>query len=291
MENALFEHTDIPDRTFPINVFQVSLPHPTSIPLHWHDHLEWMLVRRGAFRVRIGSHSEELGEGDMLFVNAGEIHAAFPLGDDTELIAIVFNDALLRNSALDRTERAFVMPILNREITVPSVIKASHPLANAIGECLERIDVAYREKRKGYELFIKSDLLRSIAYLLSASEDEPPVDRAAGGESSIEKFLRHVSSRFREPITIEEASAFCNLSPNYFCALFKKTTGKTFTEYLNMLRVHEAEQLLRTGQTTVSEAARISGFSNLTYFGRVFKQFKGVRPSEILGHAKALRTY
>ncbi|SFA93278.1 AraC-type DNA-binding protein [Cohnella sp. OV330] len=289
MEKDLFEHTDIPDRTFPINVFHVAYPIQVSIPLHWHDHLEWVLVRRGAFRVHIGSDTAVLREGDILFVNARQMHAAFPIGEDTDLIAVVFNDALLRNSALDRTERTFVIPIINQEISVPSVIKASHPLASEIGDCLARIDREYREKRKGYELFIKSDLIRSFALILSASEDEPPVTRAAKGEHSIQNILHYISSRYQEPITINEAAAVCNFTPTYFCSLFKKSTGKTFTEYLNMLRVHEAELLLRTGKVTVSEAAQLSGFSNLTYFGRVFKQLKGVRPSEIVRHAKLLK--
>ncbi|MGM0876518.1 MAG: helix-turn-helix domain-containing protein [Bacillota bacterium] len=79
----------------------------------------------------------------------------------------------------------------------------------------------------------------------------------------------------------------CNLSPNYLIPI-KKATGKTFIEYVNMLRFHEADQLLREEKITVIAAALKIGFTNLTSFGRVFKlkQFKTLRPSDVVKEAR-----
>lgn len=91
--------------------------------------------------------------------------------------------------------------------------------------------------------------------------------------------LIHLSNHFHEPLTVEEAARICCVTPNYFCHLFKKNTGKTLIEYVNMLRVHEACRLLQLRQYPVQEVAFRVGFSNLTYFGRIFKQNTSMTPS------------
>lgn len=68
------------------------------------------------------------------------------------------------------------------------------------------------------------------------------------------------------------------MTPTYFCHVFKRSTGRTLTEYVNMLRVQEAEALLRGGRHTVQEIARMVGYSDAGYFARVFRTCKGISP-------------
>lgn len=65
-----------------------------------------------------------------------------------------------------------------------------------------------------------------------------------------------------------------NLSPNHFCKVFKKITGKTLIEYLHLLRINEAEKMLVDTDASITEIAGNVGFSSITYFGRVFKKLK-----------------
>ncbi|MNN77699.1 Bifunctional transcriptional activator/DNA repair enzyme AdaA [compost metagenome] len=92
--------------------------------------------------------------------------------------------------------------------------------------------------------------------------------------------LIYLGDHFREAVTVEEAAGICCLTPTYFCYLFKKTTGKTFIEYLHMLRIHEATRLLRLRRYSVQAVSDQVGFSNPTYFGRVFKSITGMTPSQ-----------
>ena len=69
----------------------------------------------------------------------------------------------------------------------------------------------------------------------------------------------------------------CNLTKAAFCRYFKKTTGKTFIEFLNQYRISQSKRLLLKGQT-VSEAAYNSGFESLSYFNRTFKKIAGENP-------------
>ncbi|XEC94426.1 helix-turn-helix domain-containing protein [Paenibacillus tarimensis] len=275
------ELTVIPDKTFPINIFTVREPNAPSIPLHWHEHLEWMYVRCGSFRVQVGPLFEDVSEGDIVFVNSKRIHAAFPIGEHTELTAIVFNEAVIRNSALDNTESKFIVPMLNKEIDIPVIFKSGEAVTSFIAEGLTRLIDEFAMKREGYEMFIKAELYRCLGYVYRAADKGEAITRKPETDSAISPLIRHLAGHFAEPLSVEKAAQMCNLSPNYFCSLFKKTTGKTLVEYVNMLRIHEADRLLRETDDRINEIAYQVGFTNLTYFGRVFKKLKNVSPSDL----------
>ena len=65
----------------------------------------------------------------------------------------------------------------------------------------------------------------------------------------------------------------------YFCRVFRKAVGLTFTDYLGRVRVEEAKMLLLNPHLRVSEIAYAVGFQSLTHFNRVFRQLTGESPT------------
>jgi AraC-like DNA-binding protein len=88
-----------------------------------------------------------------------------------------------------------------------------------------------------------------------------------------------LENRFRQ-VSLEEASEKANLSKEAFCRFFKLRTRKTFTQYLQHLRINEAQKLLQETDLGVSEIAFRVGFENLSYFNRSFKSITGKTPRE-----------
>lgn len=88
-----------------------------------------------------------------------------------------------------------------------------------------------------------------------------------------------LENRFRQ-VSLEEASEKANLSKEAFCRFFKLRTRKTFTQYLQHLRINEAQKLLQETDLGVSEIAFRVGFENLSYFNRSFKTITGKTPRE-----------
>jgi AraC-like DNA-binding protein len=70
-----------------------------------------------------------------------------------------------------------------------------------------------------------------------------------------------------------------HVSTFYFCKLFKKATGLTFTEYLGRVRIEKAKALLLNPHLRISEIAYDVGFQSLTHFNRVFRQVTGRSPT------------
>jgi len=274
------EQTEIPDKTFPINMFHLQDSLYNMIPLHWHEHLEWIAVNKGAYRVIVDSDYRDLHAGEVVFINSKQLHSAYPIREGSELYAIVYNDALLRNNALDSTESKYVLPLLHSQIQLPVFYHTAQSITRDIHASLTKMYLSYRERKPGYELIVKSSLLASLGLAFQSVQSSTPASQKRRRESVIQPLLIHLSEGFRGPITVEQAAQLCCVSPNYFCYIFKKATGKTLIEYVNMLRVHEAEHLFRSHHYSVQQVANFVGFTNLTYFGRVFKKFKNVTPSE-----------
>ncbi|MCS4435474.1 AraC family transcriptional regulator [Aquiflexum gelatinilyticum] len=74
-------------------------------------------------------------------------------------------------------------------------------------------------------------------------------------------------------ISLKEVAGTANMSKEAFCRFFKQRTGKTFTEFLNELRIHKSCHLLQETDLSISQIAYQTGFQNLSYFNRAFKKY------------------
>lgn len=91
---------------------------------------------------------------------------------------------------------------------------------------------------------------------------------------------RYVQEQLTGPVSLSEAARLVHLSDSAFCRFFKTMTGKTFSDYVNELRIGYACRLLAGQEATVSEVAYQAGYQSLTYFNRVFATKKGMPPSQ-----------
>jgi AraC-like DNA-binding protein len=69
------------------------------------------------------------------------------------------------------------------------------------------------------------------------------------------------------------------LTESNFCKFFKKATGKTFSDYVNEIRINEACRLLIQSEKTINQISYECGFETLSYFNRVFLKKKNFTPS------------
>lgn len=89
-----------------------------------------------------------------------------------------------------------------------------------------------------------------------------------------------LTCRLADPVTLDELAGLVHLHPNYFIRVFKKHFGMPPLEYLNILRLeHAAELLAARPDLTIEAVAAGSGFQDYRYFGRMFKKRYGMSPS------------
>ncbi|WP_160145067.1 AraC family transcriptional regulator [Actinacidiphila yanglinensis] len=96
----------------------------------------------------------------------------------------------------------------------------------------------------------------------------------------VDAVCRHLQQTHTEPVDQAEVAALVPMSPTSFSRFFRGAMGRTFTDYVNQLRVETACSLLAGTGLPVTEVAARSGYRNLSHFNRRFRQLKGLRPTE-----------
>lgn len=90
----------------------------------------------------------------------------------------------------------------------------------------------------------------------------------------------YIAKHYSEDITLTEVAENIHLNPSYLSSLFKQVTGSSFKEYLNKVRVEEAKSLLEHTDYSILEIAVACGYSDQSYFTKVFKKTTGITPKQ-----------
>lgn len=132
-------------------------------------------------------------------------------------------------------------------------------------------------------IWILEQLSRQKGRKLASADYE--ITQAIGREQRINKVCNYLEQHFSKPISIEDAAKIINISKSAFCKFFKRTTGKTFSDYLNEIRIgYACYQLLETDKP-IAGIARSAGFDSVSYFNRVFYKKKNSTPREFRSEA------
>lgn len=97
---------------------------------------------------------------------------------------------------------------------------------------------------------------------------------------AINQVIQIIRDEFDTPLTLETVASRIFLSPGYLSQKFKELTGVNFNKYLMDVRLEHALTLLTKTNMKVSKIAEKCGFSNASYFNRVFKRKKSMQPLE-----------
>lgn len=92
------------------------------------------------------------------------------------------------------------------------------------------------------------------------------------------KVYTYLAENYTSEVALESIAGVANLSPTSFCRFFKKIARQTFVESLTQFRVNHAANLLSSTEKPVAQICFESGFSNISYFNKVFKKTLGQNP-------------
>ncbi|WP_105614336.1 AraC family transcriptional regulator [Vallitalea okinawensis] len=281
---AFKERTLLSCKEYPINVF--NLQSKTMVfPFHWHEHLELICLLEGQAEIHVGDQVIDANACDIIMIRPNEVHFAHSINNTkVKLIALVFNSSLLLDSAHNDL-REVIDPYINDDYSTPTVIKNIDQSSTYFYDLLVSIQKEFVEQDKNY--LIKASSLLTL-FFVELSRNYPPALKK-GKSSSLSKvnmarlreLFDYIERNYYDKITIEVAADIVGVTPNYFCKLFKKVTGRTFIQYLNLYRINKAEEIIQDSHKSITEISFDIGFCNVNYFDQVFKEYKGYSPSTI----------
>jgi len=160
--------------------------------------------------------------------------------------------------------QAIYARIVRRDLTL---LPHFEQLFAALVRCWETRHLGYRERCLG--------MMYEMIYLFRREVQSPPRQH----DQRLRPARAYLDDHFCEDFSLELLPDMCALSPTYFRRLFRKVFGESPAEYRCRLRIALAEDLLLSGQYSVSETAQLCGYPDPAYFSRIFKKETGESPS------------
>jgi AraC-like DNA-binding protein len=261
---------------FPIQYYYLDFQDPRYVmEMHWHEELEIIRVLSGDFELFINNERYPLHEGEVAFVGCGCLHRGIP--HDCVYECVVFDVNMLCRQSNDATEK-FILPIAKKQAGIKCILNSEEEdICRSVAKLIESL----KNKREFYELQVYSQLFDVFASLYTcgyvSTSSTPKLSAQA---KRISKLLDWIDENYTEHITLDELSEICGISKKYLCGVFKRYTSKTPINYINELRIENACYEMTLGEKNVTEAAYSNGFDDLSYFSKLFKEHKGISPSQ-----------
>lgn len=98
----------------------------------------------------------------------------------------------------------------------------------------------------------------------------------------VRKSLGFIEKGYSSKISQKELAANLGISQEYFCYLFNKDMGETFSHFLKNYRIEVAKKLLLNGELPKEEIPYSVGFSDSKYFNKVFREVEGCTMTEYI---------
>lgn len=242
---------------------------------HYHPEYELTVIISGRGKRLVGDSHESFGPGDLVLIGPSVPHTwvSDPLETNCAAVVIQFSEDFIRPFLLfpEMVELAEMLERSRHGLFFPKGMPG-----------LEELPGLPPAKRVLALPAFLEQLSRQSSEILVSQNFSPFMGTST--ESRVNKVCRYVLRNLDRKLTLDEVAGLVHLSLPAFSKFFKRATGKTFSDYVNEIRVSRACGFLTGSDLSVGEIAYRCGFENLAYFNRVFLRKKGTNPRAFRDH-------
>lgn len=244
---------------------------------HYHPEYEMVYVHYGTGRRHVGNHLSYYEDGDLVLIGANLPHAGFGYDalDKHEETVIQFKEDFLGANFFDKPEMANIKALFERS---QHGIHFYGQTKKIVGNRLKKMPQLSHFSRMIELLSIFQILANSEEYFLLNVADTR-YDFNQKDQARIKRIYEYVEQSYHTPINIKQVADIAHLTVPSFCNYFKKVMNMTYTDFVNEFRINQACKLLMT-EKSITDVCFECGFSNVSYFSKVFKQIKGKSPMQ-----------
>ncbi|GGM96831.1 AraC family transcriptional regulator [Dyadobacter beijingensis] len=254
-----------------------------STDFHFHKECQLVHVVSGSGVRIIGQSVERFEKGDLTFVGPNVPHVWYSeseSGNPETLEAISL--ALYIDSELLCEQMSGLVDVKK----VQGFFNESQRGLKIHGNKKEQVVDILQEMLEQKEIHLLSSFLRILAHLSDPEEltylnaPDPISTYSIKPHGRIPKLMYYIHQNFKEDISLENAASVAGLQIHAFCRYFKALTNRTFSEFLNDVRIGYACKLLHQSDLPITQIALECGYSNISYFNRCFKKINKMSPKE-----------
>jgi AraC-like DNA-binding protein len=250
---------------------------------HFHPFVELFYVHEGRGQVIVDQRVHEVAPGTLLFYRPFQPHyQQMQIKPDQPYIRSQF-----RYDPVFFAEYLKPFPALHR--FHDELSRSAEVLHVQQGPAIAQLDGFIRDASLWFGTYdANGELEHHTLFLLSLFQRIQPLWQFGGStairqptsDPFVVRVLEWIDEHHGEPFQLETLAKAVHLSPKYLSNLFRKTTGKTITDFLTIRRLKHASQLLQTTALSVQEVSELSGYSNCSYFCHTFRKYVGMTPGQ-----------
>lgn len=281
-QKANIDGFEIPVQCLLISNFRPSI----NVRAHYHDYIE---ILYGVDCDAIVWHNGEetpLNSGDLIIINSKKPHDVYSKHRKSKYIVIKFMPQILYAAEQSVFEFKYIMPFLADTGQYNNLFKAEVLKNSNIPTIMNDIMDEWNKKNYGYEIALRIYVNRIVLWLLRKwNSDNPQPAESYGTMKIIQKVFEYVQKNFQNA-NLETVAGELGLSYSYLSRIFKRVIKKSFSEYVNYIRITEAQRLLASTEKSITEIAQDVGFSTASYFIDTFKKQVHVTPLKFRSNLK-----
>lgn len=240
--------------------------------MHYHNTYELYYILEGGREYFIEDKFFTTHKGDFVYIPAGMLHRT-----DGQLTT-----RILTYMTKDLMERFFAPKMLKAILPEEAfVFRPEESLAKDFHGLVTRLYAeysTYMEDPTSSDTALLAGLLFKVLFFINTERstyvEQPFEDRR------ISSIVQYINRNFAQITSIEEIADHFFLSKYYLCHMFKAALGVPLVTYLHTIRIKAACELIESDKYKITDIATKCGFNTTPYFCKVFKDEKGITPSE-----------
>ncbi|MDT0645578.1 AraC family transcriptional regulator [Zunongwangia sp. F260] len=252
---------------------------------HYHEQLELVVVLKSTGTRFVGDSIEKFSQGEIILLGKNLPHmwlndkAYFAEGSGlkAEAVAVHFKQEFLGHDFFNIAEMKHIGQLFEK---ARRGIKFRDKNEEIISEIMKMVELDDFERvlkmLQVLNLLSKSRnsvLLSSSGFLNSFHQSD---------NNNLDKVYSYIFNNFKKSVSLEDVSEIAHMNPAAFSRFFKRVSRKTFSRYLNEIRVGYACKMLLEQKYSITDICYESGFNNLSNFNRQFKAITNYSPTEYL---------
>lgn len=245
-------------------------------PYHFHPELELTFIESSKGKRFVGRQVAPFEAGDLVLLGENVPHCWLNTegGDLAKSIVIQFKEDFVGQSFLEIPEMTAINHLFKK---AQSGILIKGKTRDTVAE-----KMFFKADQHPFKNLLQLfDILHTIAISNEIELIDPQFSTTALSPVDTERFQKvyaYIITHYTQDIDLETIAAVAHLTPTAFCRYFKKMTRKTLIDVITEFRIKHACQLLSSTEKSVSDICFDSGFGNISYFNKQFKNALGHSP-------------
>ncbi|MBQ0001630.1 MAG: helix-turn-helix transcriptional regulator [Clostridiales bacterium] len=262
------------ERNFPFSIYTCSIPRDfPEVLMHWHEETEIIFIKEGKGIVSVDLEMRVLSAPALAFVLPGQLHSIGQYeGESMEYVNYIFHPRLLQSHNDAVFDQQYLTPLFDGTIEIPVFLQEHSPGFSSLSDSLLGCE------ETDSPLMVKSCLFQLCSRMRELFPERTGNTVRRESMERIKTLLLYIQDHYKENITVTDAAAQIDLSENHFMRFFKQTLGVSFVTYLRNYRLTKAEEMLYSTDASILDIAQDSGFQNVSYFIREFRNKYGETP-------------